>query len=98
MALGLVHFDPSSFPPEAMPCLRCGAETMLRFAGPCAACVQELRSTFRVEARVIEGDDFVPMKHVTPNTAATQDDSGPSLVPCDSDRELFAGAVLIAAS
>ena len=46
MPLGLVHFDPDSFPPEAMPCLRCGAETMLRFAGPCPACTQELRAKF----------------------------------------------------
>ena len=74
MALGLVHFDPDSFPAEAMPCLRCGADTMLRFAGPCAACVHELRSTFRGEARVIEGDDYVPKMHVTPNAVAAKDD------------------------
>src|SRR5262245_62682695 len=43
MPLGLVHFDPDAFPPEPMPCLRCGNETTLRFAGPCPACAQELR-------------------------------------------------------
>ncbi len=46
MPLGLVHFDPDSFPPDAIPCLRCGAETMLAFAGPCPACTQELRAKF----------------------------------------------------
>jgi len=74
MALGLVHFDPSSFPAEMMPCLRCGTETMLRFAGPCAACAQELRSSFHGEARVIEGDDYVPKTNVTPNAIAVRDD------------------------
>ena len=74
MALGLVHFDPRSFPAELMPCLRCGAETMLRFAGPCAACAQELRSSFHGEARVIEGDDYVPKTNVTPNAIAVRDD------------------------
>jgi hypothetical protein len=74
MALGLVHFDPASFPPEAMPCLRCGAETMLRFAGPCPACAQELRATFHGEARVVEGNDYVPKMNVTPNAVAVKDD------------------------
>ena len=45
-----------------------------RTAGPCAACVQELRSTFRGEARVIEGDDYVPKTNVTPNAIAVRDD------------------------
>ena len=74
MALGLVHFNPDSFPAEAMPCLRCGTETMLRFAGPCAACTQELRSKFHVEARIIEGDEYVPKMNVTPNSVAAKDD------------------------
>ena len=74
MALGLVHFDPASFPPEAMPCLRCGAETMLRFAGPCPACAQELRATFHGEARLVEGDVYVPKMNVTPNAVAVKDD------------------------
>jgi hypothetical protein len=74
VALGLVHFDPDSFPPETMPCLRCGAEAMLRFAGPCPACAQELRAKFHGEARVIEGDEYVPKMNVTPNAVAVKDD------------------------
>ncbi len=60
MPLGLVHFDPASFPPEAMPCLRCGAETMLRFAGPCPACAAELRAKFQGSRAAVEGGDYVP--------------------------------------
>jgi hypothetical protein len=74
MALGLVHFDPTSFPPEAMPCLRCGAEAMLRFSGPCPACAQELRATFHGEARVVGDDGYVPKVNVTPNAVAVRDD------------------------
>jgi hypothetical protein len=74
MALGLVHVDPAAFPPEAMPCLRCGAEAMLRFAGPCPACVQELRATFAGQARVVEGGEYVPKMNVTPNAVASKDD------------------------
>lgn len=74
MPLGLVHFDPASFPPEAMPCLRCGAETMMRFAGPCPACTQELRAKFERRARAVVHDDFVPKMNVTPNAVALKDD------------------------
>ncbi len=74
MPLGLVHFDPDSFPPVPTPCLRCGAETMLRFAGPCPACAQELRATFHGEARAIAGGDYVPKMNVTPNAVASKDD------------------------
>jgi hypothetical protein len=74
MPLGLVHFDPDSFPLEAMPCLRCGAETMLRFAGPCPACTQELRTTVRGEARAVADDEYVPKMNVTPNAVALKDD------------------------
>jgi hypothetical protein len=72
MPLGLVHFDPASFPPEPMPCLRCGTETMLRFAGPCPACAQELREKFRGEARAVT-DEYVPKLNVTPNAVALKD-------------------------
>jgi hypothetical protein len=74
MPLGLVHFDPASFPPEAMPCMRCGAETMLRFAGPCPACVAELRAKFQGEARRVTGDEYIPKMNVTPNAVASKDD------------------------
>jgi hypothetical protein len=74
MPLGLVHFDPVSFPPEAMPCLRCGRETMLVFAGPCPACTDELRAKFAGEAREVEGAAYVPKMNVTPNAVASKDD------------------------
>jgi hypothetical protein len=74
MPLGLVHFDPAAYPPEAMPCLRCGAEARMVFAGPCPACAQELREKFRGEARIVEGDDYVPKMNVTPNAVASKDD------------------------
>ena len=74
MPLGIVHFDPGSFPPEAMPCLRCGEETMMRFAGPCPACAEELRAKFAGEARAVEGAAYVPKMNVTPNAVALKDD------------------------
>jgi hypothetical protein len=74
MPTGLVHFDPGAFPPEPMACLRCGAETMLRFAGPCEACAHELREKFRGEARAVAGGDYVPKMNVTPNAVALKDD------------------------
>lgn len=74
MPLGLVHFDPAAFPPVLMPCLRCGAETMMVFAGPCPTCTQELRAKFQGEARAVEGDTYVPKMNVTPNAVALKDD------------------------
>ena len=35
-------------------------ETLLRFAGPCPACAQELRAKFAGEARTVAGDDVRP--------------------------------------
>jgi hypothetical protein len=74
MPLGLVHFDPDTFPPEAMPCLRCGAEAMLRFAGPCPACAEELRRTLQGVARAAADGEYVPKMNVTPNAVALKDD------------------------
>jgi hypothetical protein len=73
MPIGLVHFDPDRFPLEPMPCLRCGTETMLRFAGPCPACAEELRAKFRGEGRAVS-DEYVPRLNVTPNAVALKDD------------------------
>ena len=47
----LVHIDDHAFPAEPMRCLRCDAEVLLRFAGPCPACTAELRETMHGEAR-----------------------------------------------
>jgi hypothetical protein len=72
MPLGLVHFDPASFPPEAMLCMRCGKEAMMRFAGPCPDCVTELRAKFEGVARDV-GDEYVPKMNVTPNAVASKE-------------------------
>ena len=74
MPLGLINVDPDAFPPEPMACLRCGRETELRFAGPCADCAGELRAKFRGEARAVEGAEYVPKMNVTPNAVALKDD------------------------
>jgi hypothetical protein len=47
---------------------------MLRFAGPCPACAQELRAKFAGEAREVEGAAYVPKMNVTPNSVASKDD------------------------
>ncbi len=69
----LVFVDPEIFPAEAMPCLRCGRETPMRFAGPCPACATELREKFRGEARDIGEAEYVPKMNVTPNAVALKD-------------------------
>jgi hypothetical protein len=72
MSLGLVQIDPDAFPPEPTPCLRCGTDTMLRFAGPCPACVAVLREKFRAVGRAVS-DEYVPKLNVTPNAVALKD-------------------------
>ena len=72
MPLGLIQVDPAAFPPESMPCLRCGAETMLRFAGPCPACADELRTKFQGVARAVDAE-YVPKMNVTPNAVALKE-------------------------
>jgi hypothetical protein len=74
MPRGLVHVDADAYPPEPMPCLRCGAETLLRFAGPCPACVQDLRAKFRGDVRAVVDAEYVPKMNVTPNAVALKDD------------------------
>jgi hypothetical protein len=74
MPLGLIVVDPEAFPPVATPCLRCGRESMLRFAGPCPECTQELRATVTGEARAVEGAAYEPKMNVTPNAVALKDD------------------------
>jgi len=74
MPLGLVKVDPEEFPPVPTPCLRCGAEAMLRFVGPCPACAGELRAKFAGEARAVEGAAYEPKMNVTPNAVALKDD------------------------
>jgi hypothetical protein len=72
--LSAIHFDPAQFPAEPLPCLRCGAVVPMRFRGPCPACVAELRAKFEGQARVVEGAEYEPAMHVTPNAVALKDD------------------------
>ncbi len=72
--LGCIRIDDTAYPPIPMACLRCGAETVLRFAGPCPACAAELHEKFRGDGRTIEGGDYEPKMNVTPNAVALKDD------------------------
>jgi hypothetical protein len=74
MPLGLVRVDPADFPPVVQPCLRCGTEVPLAFAGTCPSCTEHLRATMGNEARAIDGADYVPKMNVTPNAVALKDD------------------------
>ncbi len=47
---------------------------MMVFAGPCPACTRDLRAKFRGEARAVDGGEYVPKMHVTPNAVAMKDD------------------------
>jgi len=73
MPLGLIRVDPADFPPEEMPCLRCGRVVAMRFAGPCPDCVAVLRATVRGDARVVDAA-YEPKMNVTPNAVALKDD------------------------
>jgi hypothetical protein len=74
MPLDLVRLDPAAFPPDVQPCLRCGTDATLAFAGPCPSCTSELRATMGGEAREVEGAAYVPKMNVTPNAVALKDD------------------------
>jgi hypothetical protein len=73
MPLGLIRVDAGEYPPVAQPCLRCGTETELPFAGPCPACTEQLRATMGTEAREIDAT-YTPKMNVTPNAVALKDD------------------------
>ncbi|HWS44727.1 MAG TPA: hypothetical protein VN636_02610 [Acidimicrobiia bacterium] len=74
MSLRVLNLDLDEFPPEETACLRCGRGAPMRFAGPCPACVTELRAKFRGEARAVETADYEPKMNVTPNAVALKDD------------------------
>jgi hypothetical protein len=74
MPLDQIRVDADDFPPIPMPCLRCGAETPMRFAGPCPTCTAELREKFQGAARDIGGTEYEPKMNVTPNAVAVKDD------------------------
>jgi hypothetical protein len=55
-------------------CMRCGQPAQQRFAGPCAACMDELTALFPGIAREIEAEEYVPKVNVTANAVALKDD------------------------
>jgi hypothetical protein len=73
MPLGQTRVDPAEFPEEDMTCLRCGATARMRFAGPCAACTEHLRTTMRIAAQTVD-TEYVPKMNVTPNAVALKGD------------------------
>jgi hypothetical protein len=74
MPLELVRIDPDRYPLEVMPCLRCGTEVPMRFAGPCERCSSELRlAAARTERRDLDAE-YVPKVNVTANAVTAKDD------------------------
>ena len=73
MPIDQIRVDPADYPAEEMPCLRCGEPAMLRFAGPCPACADELRASMRSEGQTVD-TEYVPKMNVTPNAVALKDD------------------------
>lgn len=55
-------------------CPRCGRDVEEQFYGPCTACRDELRATYRGEAREVEVAEYEPKMNVTPNAVALKDD------------------------
>lgn len=74
MPLGVFRISTDDYPPVPQPCLRCGATTELRFAGPCPSCTAELHEKFRGEARDVDTAAYEPKMNVTPNAVALKDD------------------------
>ena len=72
MPLGQIRVDSADYPEIPMPCLRCGAEVPMRFAGACPACVAELRAAMSSEAQHVDAE-YVPKMNVTPNAVALKD-------------------------
>jgi hypothetical protein len=72
--LDLVRIDPDRYPPERMPCLRCGDEVSMRFAGPCERCAAQLRALAAGHAPAEVDSTYVPKVNVTANAVALRDD------------------------
>ena len=69
----LEDLDVSDLAALPFTCPRCGAVAEQRFAGPCAACIADLRATVRADARDAQSE-YVPKMNVTPNAVALKDD------------------------
>jgi hypothetical protein len=72
MPLGNIRVGPAEYPELELSCLRCGRAVRMRFAGPCPACVEELRATMRIEVQTLDVE-YVPKMNVTPNAVALKD-------------------------
>jgi hypothetical protein len=72
MPLGQIRVDPAEYPEQEMPCLRCGTSVRLRFAGPCPACTDALRSSMRGQVQAVDAA-YVPKMNVTPNAVALKE-------------------------
>jgi hypothetical protein len=57
-----------------MACLRCGKPALMRFRGPCEACMTELDAKYQGLKRDVEAQEYVPKMNVTPNAVALKDD------------------------
>ncbi len=66
--------DPVDLTPIDLACLRCGQVALMRFAGVCPTCRDELRAKFDIEPREIAVADYEPKRNVTPNAVAARDD------------------------
>jgi hypothetical protein len=60
--------------PIEMECLRCRQPALMRFAGMCATCRDELLAKYEGQGRTVEVADYEPKMNVTPNAVALKDD------------------------
>jgi hypothetical protein len=54
-------------------CPRCSEQKEVRFYGPCAECVDQLRTTLGGEKREMEVEAYEPKMNVTPNAVALKE-------------------------
>ncbi len=54
-------------------CPRCHQAATVRFYGPCAACLSELRAAMGGPAREVETTGYEPKVNVVPNHVATKE-------------------------
>ena len=66
--------DALDLTPIELDCMRCGRSALMRFAGMCPACRDELRAKYSGPGRTVEADAYEPKVNVTPNAVALRDD------------------------
>jgi hypothetical protein len=65
---------PIELTPIEMECMRCRQRALMRFAGMCAACRDELRAKYSGPGRELATEVYEPKMNVTPNAVACKDD------------------------